>query len=446
MSRAFELSHHASPRERFYIQAIYYRARGHRSWGQYLKTCQEFVKVYPDDARAYMALGEVYLRLEDWDRCIETLEGIDDVEFPGPLFVNLRRAYGALGKYDEALAHVEAAPAGTDSLQYRHQLALNLIYEGKFEAALLEADTMLERLPEYVYALMIKGDVHFLRAEWDQAEVYYRELLNPVVRESSRLRFRFIGLHRLVNLYLAKGQYERALDFVSQAIEEVTAVGESKWLLSFHYRMATILRAQGDLSGAHAEIQSAMEEAERRGHLIGKIAALGIHGMILLEMGQPGEADRAADEMKTEIDGWLNPKLMRLWFHLAGHTALARSDVGQAVEHFEQAVSLVPYQHDPNGDDHAEYYSSLAYAYYLSGDLARAQEWYENTLSLTYGRLFFGEFFAKSHFMLGQIYEQRGMNAEAIRSYRTFLDLLREADSTTPDLEEARRALADLLG
>jgi len=30
--------------------------------------------------------------------------------------------------------------------------------------------------------------------------------------------------------------------------------------------------------------------------------------------------------------------------------------------------------------------------------------------------------------MLGKIYEQRGMNAEAIRSYRTFLDLWREAE------------------
>jgi len=38
------------------------------------------------------------------------------------------------------------------------------------------------------------------------------------------------------------------------------------------------------------------------------------------------------------------------------------------------------------------------------------------------------------------------MNAEAIRSYRAFLDLLREADSTAPDIEEAKRALADLLG
>ena len=59
--------------------------------------------------------------------------------------------------------------------------------------------------------------------------------------------------------------------------------------------------------------------------------------------------------------------------------------------------------------------------------------------------MFYGHIYAKSHFMLGKIYQQRGMNAEAIRSYRTFLDLWREADSKAPDLEEARGALRDLL-
>ena len=152
----------------------------------------------------------------------------------------------------------------------------------------------------------------------------------------------------------------------------------------------------------------------------------------------------STNEMKMEIEGWLDPKLMRIWHDLAGHIALARNDVAQAIEHFEKAVSLLPYQYRRR-DEHAWYYGSLAYAYYLSGDLAGAQEWHENILALTSGRLSFGETYAKSHFMLGKIYQQRGMKAEAIRSYRTFLDLWREADSPTPDLVEAKRSLAALL-
>jgi tetratricopeptide (TPR) repeat protein len=223
-------------------------------------------------------------------------------------------------------------------------------------------------------------------------------------------------------------------------------LGERRWFLALHFKEATILLAQGNLPGADAEIEIALDEAERRNRVTGVISTLLVRGMIRLEMGDIRGAERAANEMRIEIEGWLNPKLMRQWHRLAGHIDLARNDVGQAVKRFEQAVALLPYQHERNGDGHAEYFSSLAYAYYLSGDMAKAQEWNENILALTSGREAYGEIYAKSYFMLGKIYEQRGMNAEAIRSYRTFLDLWREADSTAPDIEEAKRALADLLG
>ena len=446
ISRAFEFSHHASPRERFSIQAKYYMTRGLGSWGEALETFLEFVRVYPDDYGGVVKLGGLYERLEEWEKCIETLESINDVQGSSSHIVHLRRAHCALGQYEAALevAH-SVALSGRSSFQYRHQLALNLIYERKFEAALLEADEILERSPGNVSALKLKGDVHFFRAEWDQAEVYYRELLNPVGSDFKRQRWRIDALRRLAGLYVAKGQFDQALEFLDQAIDEVTAVGERQWFQVLHFCRAWTLLAQGNLSEADAEIQIALEEAERRDHVSGLVGSLHVRGLLLLELGDIRGAERVADEMKMEIEGWLRPKLMRRWYRLVGYIDLARNDVGRAVEHFEQAISLLPYQHRSDGEGHAAYYSSLAHAYYLSGDMEKAQEWYEKILELTTGRLDFGDIYAKSHFMLGKIYEQRGMNAEAIRSYRTFLDLLREADSTTPDLEEAKRSLAALL-
>jgi tetratricopeptide (TPR) repeat protein len=303
----------------------------------------------------------------------------------------------------------------------------------------------LELSPGDASALAVRGDVHLLRAEWVQAEEYYRELLNPVGTDYQRMRSRRFAMIRLANLYLAKGQFERALDILDQAIDEVTAREDRNWLSLFHGTKAHILLAQGDLSAADSEIQPELETMERRGRVTGTIIVLHNHGMILLEMGNVAGAERAADEMKAKIDGWLNPKLIRYWDHLAGHIDLASNDLGQAVEHLERAISRVPYEYHPDGDNHAEYYTSLAYAYYLSGDLAAAREWYEATLSLTYGRLWYGHLYARSYLMLGKIHEQRGMGAEAIRSYRAFLDLWREADAGTPEIDEAKRSLEALL-
>jgi lipopolysaccharide biosynthesis regulator YciM len=92
------------------------------------------------------------------------------------------------------------------------------------------------------------------------------------------------------------------------------------------------------------------------------------------------------------------------------------------------------------------YFSSLAHAHYLSGDVAKAQEWNEKILALTSGRLDAGDVYAKSHLILGQIYRQRGMKVKAIRMYRMFLDLWHRADTPSLEIEEAEQSLAELVG
>ena len=357
----------------------------------------------------------------------------------------LAEAFSALGQYETALRVTEGPTRDTDSLAYRDQLVSNLIHERRFDAALLEADRMLERLPGFAYGLMAKGDVHLYRAEWEQAEEYYRELLNPVAKVNNRRWLRIDGFLRLAYLSLARGEFGRALDFIDRALDFVTEVGERRWFLALHYRKAVILLAQGRLPEADAEIQIALVEAEQRGHVTGTIWSLYVHGMMCLELGDIRGAEHVSDEMRAEIEGWLNPRLIRRWHLLAGHIEIARDNVGDAVAHFERAVALLPHQHERNGDEHAPYYNSLGYAHYLSDDLGNAQEWYEKVLALTSGRLRYGDFYAKSHFMLGRIHQQRGQAAEAIKSYRTFLDLWQEADGQMPELEEARRSLAVLL-
>jgi tetratricopeptide (TPR) repeat protein len=444
--RAFEVSDHASPRERYFIQGVFYRGRGDRSLGRALETFEEYASAYPEDYVAVLNLGRIYCWLERWEECIETLESLGVERGFSAHITELRQAYSALGQYDAGLDICEAAESAGITHQYREQLAWNLVYERKFEAAAREVDAMLERAPAQAPMVMLRGDIHLFQAEWARAESSYRELLNPVGSEQRRFRWRLDGLRRLTNLYLAKGQSQRALNVVDQAIDEVTSHGETAWLLVFHFRRASVLFARGDFDGADAELGIVMAEAERRDKVTGTIAALGMRGMIDLQRGNIEGAVWAAEEMRREIDGWLNPNLVRSWHRLRGSIDLAEGNVDDAVAHFEQAVALLPHQHDPKTDAHAHYYSALARAYYLSDDMVNAQQWYEKILWLTSGWATDTDVWVKSHFMLGKIYERRGMKAEAIRSYRTFLDLWQEADFAEVELDDARKSLARLAG
>ena len=93
---------------------------------------------------------------------------------------------------------------------------------------------------------------------------------------------------------------------------------------------------------------------------------------------------------------------------------------------------------------HALYIDSLAFAYYKSGDLEKSREEYQKTTKLTVGRLYYGDIYAKSFYMLGKIYEQKGWKGKAIEHYEKFLDLWKEADPGIAEVVDARKRLAGL--
>jgi tetratricopeptide (TPR) repeat protein len=181
-----------------------------------------------------------------------------------------------------------------------------------------------------------------------------------------------------------------------------------------------------------------LDEALKNASVRGRIAALHLKGLIALEMNDWNEARICADVIKNAVDNWLNPKLMRYYYHLMGHIYLEENKIQDAIAHFGKAVALLPFQFDPEGDKHAPFYDSLALAFYRAADYENARKWYGEILTLTSGRIDDGDIYAKSFFMLGKIYEEKGWKGKAIESYRKFLDLWKDADSSIAEVDDAR--------
>jgi tetratricopeptide (TPR) repeat protein len=86
----------------------------------------------------------------------------------------------------------------------------------------------------------------------------------------------------------------------------------------------------------------------------------------------------------------------------------------------------------------------LALAYYKMGDLDKAQEEYEKIISLSRGRIYYGDIYAKSFYMLGKIHEEQGDTTKALENYEKFLDLWKDADPGIAEVEDAKKRLAGL--
>jgi tetratricopeptide (TPR) repeat protein len=151
------------------------------------------------------------------------------------------------------------------------------------------------------------------------------------------------------------------------------------------------------------------------------------------------EAERVAAELKEMIEEELNKKLIRIYYHLVGRIELERMNYDRAIDFLKKAWSLLP-----AGDGlQTSFRSSLAKAYYESGDLEKALEAYAGIISRPQSILESGDIYAKSFYMLGKIYEEQG-ESKAIKHYEKFLDLWKDADPGIPEVEDARERLAEL--
>ena len=198
------------------------------------------------------------------------------------------------------------------------------------------------------------------------------------------------------------------------------------------------------------EVQNAQEAAIQGESLFLQICSLHYKGIAYLEMKSMDEAQRAAAELKELIESGMNKKAIRYYHHLMGMIELKRKNFSKAVEFFKRGISLLYNQCYSDNfqwlapDSHALFMEPLALAYYKMGDLDTAQEEYEKITSLSSGRLFFGDIYAKSFYMLGKIYEEKGWEGKAIEQYEKFLDLWKDADPGIAEVDDARERLAGL--
>ena len=76
--------------------------------------------------------------------------------------------------------------------------------------------------------------------------------------------------------------------------------------------------------------------------------------------------------------------------------------------------------------------------------MEEAQKKYENILTLTTGRLAWGDLYVKSYYQLGKIHEEQGNKTKAIEHYEKFLILWKDADPDLPEIDYAKKRLAGL--
>ncbi len=80
----------------------------------------------------------------------------------------------------------------------------------------------------------------------------------------------------------------------------------------------------------------------------------------------------------------------------------------------------------------------------MSGPFVIREKGNRRISSLATGRIYYGDIYSKSFYMLGKIHEQQGDTAKAIEHYQKFPTLWKDADPGLPEVADARERVAGM--
>lgn len=436
LKRALEFVNRVSDRERYLIEGDYY-SLSEETLDKAIKAYNKLLELYPDDSTANINLAIMYRDLEEWDKSIERFEVLRKASaesiFPYSNLAIVHWYKGDYGKAEEVLKYYISH--FSENVIINGILAFNYLFKGEYDNALAEVDKAISLDPTYYRNLYIKGDIYQIKGDLIEAEKEYQKLI-----ETGENAGQFYGRDKLGALYLLQGKFTKSEDQAKLGIELAEKLGEKGEKSEFQLKLAYRYLKFGKLKEALEECNKAGNVAIEAKDIALQRSVLHFKGLVYLDMNSMDEVQKVSDELKKLSLKGLNRKVIRDYDHLMGMIELKRNVFSKAIKEFEKVLSLSSLQHSII----ALYIDSIASAYYQAGDLDKARLEYERIISLTYGRLYYGDIYAKSFYMLGKIFQSEGLKEKALEHYKKFLNLWKEADRDFPEITDAKNQVAAL--
>jgi serine/threonine protein kinase/Tfp pilus assembly protein PilF len=405
-----------------------------------IENYKKLLELYPDDLEASGELGAKYRNMEEWDLAAEQFENVAAMDDRDALaYENLALIDMARGLYSKAIEILTSKQTiFPDQLSLHLRLGTAYLCDHKFNLALEEAEKARSAAPADFQSNEFEGHVHQVREDVGSAEKCYRRLM-----DGNDLYSQFFGRYWLCHLFLMQGKYNQLREEIQLGLESAQAVNFKPGVYNLRLLSAYLSVEMNQLTAALEASNQAMEAAMEANISDYKNFSLHFRGLILARMKRFQEARQTAEKLKELIEKSGIHKELRHYHHLMGEIAREEGDLTKAVDSLEVASLLLPQEHF-KADVHVLYFSSLASAYYQNGDLEKAQKTYKKILSLTTGRLRWGDKYSKAFYGQAKIYERQDKKEKAVEFYQKFLDLWGQADPALPEVADARKQLTAL--
>lgn len=436
---AFDFKTRASERERYLIEAYYYKITK-KSLQSALNTYQKLLDRYPNDEEGITEIGAIYRNQEEWNMAEEQFKRLLKINSSSEAaHLNLVFIYFSRGFHTQAENLLQNNRKVFSKLKCYHQnMAKLLLSKKEYELALMETKKAISMDPEEEYNIELKGYIYQSKGDFKKAESTYSELI-----DSDEPKAQSIGRLLMSNLFLIYGNYEKSIKEIEQGIAVCAKSSLEEGRLGFLLYLTYIYLRLNNPETAHKTLNQTFEIDQNFDFIDSfTIRKISLHflGWTFLQKKKIKEAKDTARQLQQLIIDTGSEKKMRLYFHLMGLISLEEEQNLEAIEYFNKALLLLPNQVNV-WDNTTFYLEPLATAYHKINNLEKAKEVYAKIQNSTIGNLRWGDIYSRSFYWQGKISQKLKMHKEAKANYNEFLRLRKDE---TPQSQETKDVLKQL--
>jgi tetratricopeptide (TPR) repeat protein/TolB-like protein len=432
--RALEHVERLTPRERYYLEGVYYSRRTD-GIGRAIEAYKKAVDLYPDHASSRHNLANIYDSLQRYQEAIPQYEELRrrGMTFPST-HGNLAGAYAKTGNFDKGYQVLQEFLANNpESGTGQRQLGDYLAAWGKLDEASAAYDRAEALAPGNPFVAASRFDLAMLGERWADAETHLRTL-----RQSSDSFAKWLGTIGDGEVSLLRGRPNDAIKFFQMA---AAGEGPNGSPLSAIARSlgGWVLLDTGRANLALTEAQRSFKEAGGRGP---EWESLKLIAAAQSRLGHRDDAAETLDDLSRRAETLPSDREKRGVHHAAGLLALDQRDVSRAVQELKQADAMLPAADVPGPPPpHVPIWFDLASAQLQAGNLADAKARFQRIVDGGNMRTGYPMQFVRSLYFLGQISERQGDMEKARAFYRRFVQYWGDGEIDRDKVAEARKKL-----
>lgn len=438
----------ATDREKLMIEGAYafFVENDLDKWGNIIEL---YTQKYPKEKRGHYWLGLYFYLNEKFDMSIECLNRALALD-PGygEALNQIAYCYSDLENYDKAIEYFEkyaevspGAPNPYDSMGEVYFIM------GRLDESLAKYKKALEVDKDFYMAIHSIGYILAFEENSSEAMMWFNRFIEQAPSTGTKAQaYTWRGFY-----HYWLGQTGKAFSDLQVATELAKSVANEEWVGNIHRLLGWIYYNRGELQLSRDSFKKWMDMRQEIYPYRSPYNTAYFNFSLGLGDVKEGQIASAREKLK-KIESLLpdiDPYKEDIQFDhdfLLGEILLAEGSIDEAIAFSEKAAPLgsfvgmrvskilalnFPFQKD-----------ILARAYVKKGELDKATAAYERLIIFDPSTKARCLIYPLYHYRLAKLYEEKGDKTKAIVQYEKFLDLWKNADPGTPEVEDARTRLA----